>query len=236
MKSKSQLECPDCNARETNVFCRLGANHLGRLSNAKTNRVYQKKQSLYYEGAPAQGIYCLHSGEAKVFKTSSQGKQHILRIAHAGQILGLEDVFCRQDYSTSAEMIGEGAVCFIDRSAVMEIIRINPETAAAVIRELSEEVVASEEERVELAQSTVRERMARLLAVLAESHGAPSRGGVQIQLPLSREEMAEMIGTASETAMRLLKEFRDDHLVQVRGREITILNRARLMQVAHITP
>jgi CRP-like cAMP-binding protein len=234
MNRELHLDCGDCPSFQKNIFCRLSGELARRLSQAKATRLYKKRQNIYYEGSPAQGVYCVHSGEVKVFKTGLEGKQHILRIAPAGLVLALEDVFYNKHYTASAEMIEEGKVCFIEKDLFLDLIRKDPESSLMVMKALASEVVESEEERVDLAQNSVRERMARLLTVLSESHGTPSVKGVQIQLPLSREEMAEMIGTASETAMRLLKEFRDDRLVEVDGRKIVVLDPEKLLRAARI--
>jgi CRP-like cAMP-binding protein len=234
MAQERSPECASCKAREKNIFCRLGAEGVRSISDAKSSRLYQKKQALFHEGNPVQGLYCVYSGGVKVFKTGLGGKQLILRMAYAGDVVALEDIFYSKQYTASAEMIEEGRVCLVDKAILIDAIRSSSTLALSVMGALSSEVIYSEDERVELAQNPVRERMARLLTVLSESHGTPSGKGVRIDLPVSREEMAEMIGTASETAMRLLKEFRDDHLLEVDGRKIHILDREKLRKAAGI--
>lgn len=234
MAHDASPECATCKAREKNIFCGLGPQWVKRLSDAKSSRLYQKKQVLFHEGNPVQGLFCVQSGAVKVFKTGLGGKQLILRMAYAGDVVGLEDIFYNKHYTASGEMLEEGRVCLVDRATFLDAIRNNADLSFTVMKALSAEVVYSEDERVELAQNPVRERMARLLTVLSESHGTPSGRGVQIQLPVSREEMAEMIGTASETAMRLLKEFKDSRLLEVDGRKILVLDRERLRKAARI--
>jgi len=198
----------------------------------KAGRVYRKKQALYYEATPAAGVYTVRSGRVKIYKTGPEGKELILRIAGPGDVLGVESVLSGQSHASTAEMIEDGQVSFVDKAAFQEQIRHDPEMAANVMRVLASELVASQEERVDLAQSSVRERMAKLLATLAQRHGSPAKKGIRIQLSLTREEMADMIGTASETAMRLLKDFREEHLLEVNGREIFVLDRNRLLRTA----
>lgn len=234
MSHDVSLECATCKAREKNIFCRLSGDLIRRISGSKNGRLYHKKQALFHEGNPVQGLYCVQSGAVKVFKTGLGGKQLILRMAYAGDVIALEDIFYNKHYTSSGEMLEEGRVCLVDTAVLMDVIRSDMETALVVMKTLSTEVVFSEDERVELAQNRVRERMARLLTVLSESHGRPSGKGVQIQLPVSREELAEMIGTASETAMRLLKEFREDRLLEVDGRKILVLDREKLRKAARI--
>jgi CRP-like cAMP-binding protein len=200
----------------------------------KTRRLYQKKQILFYEGNPTVGIFYIHSGRVKIYKTGPEGKQLILRIANAGDILGLESIFVGQSSTSTAEMIEQGDIGFIDKKSLVEVIQKTPQTALQIIDILAKELLSSEEERVDLAQSSVRERMARLLTLLSKRHGIPVSKGIRINLKLSREEMAGMIGTAAETTMRLLKEFKEEKMVDLEGKHIIILDKKRLGEQAHL--
>lgn len=202
------------------------------MNHGAIQRIYRKKQSLFYEGALAAGVYVVRSGQVKVFKTGPEGKELILRIAKAGDLLGAESVLSGQTCTSTAEMLEDGEVAFTDKNSFLDKLRREPQMASDLMRSLASDLVASQEVCVELAQSSVRERMAKLLATLAQEHGSQVKKGIRIQLSLSREEMADMIGTASETAMRLLKDFRDENLLEVHGREILVLDRNRLLRTA----
>lgn len=197
-------------------------------------RTYGKKQILFYEDTSAASIYVIHSGRVKLYKVTSDGKQHILRIAGPGEVIALEAILTGDRHQTTAEMIEAGSVSSIDRAAVLKMLQANPALSMQVMRMLAAEVSAGSAERLDLARSSVRERMARLLATLSRKHGISDKRGIRIDLKLSREEMAEMIGTAAETAMRLLKDFREERLVEVNGRDILVLDCDRLDQTANI--
>ena len=202
------------------------------MTTSGINRLYRKKQSLYYEEAPASGVYVVRSGQVKVFKTGPEGKELILRIAKPGDLLGVESVLSGRVHGSSAEMLEDGEVAFVDKAVFLDQLQRDPKLSAEVMHNLASELMASQEERVDLAQSSVRERMAKLLATFADRHGAHVKNGIRIRLFLSREEMADMIGTASETAMRLLKDFREEKVLEVHGREILVLDRNRLLRTA----
>lgn len=196
---------------------------------------YQKRESLYREGFPIGGAYWLKSGEAKIYKTGTEGRNHILRIAYPGDFMGLESLFCTPEASSSsAEMLKDGDISFVDRYTLSEAIRVNSGLAFQMIQALAAQVVFSEEENVDLAQNTVRERMARLLATISRNHGVVCEQGVQIELNFSREELAEMIGTAPETVMRLIKDFREEKIIAVEGRKILVFELERLVRLAHL--
>lgn len=196
---------------------------------------YQKRQVLFYEGNPIAGVYFIQSGRAKIYKIGPEGKQHILHIAQSGDVLGLESIFAGERFTSTAEMIEEGSVWFIYKQTFFDLLQQNPPDAFQVIKILAKEVLSNEEERVDLAQSSVHERMARLLILHAERYGIQVNKGTRINLRLSREEMAEMIGTAVETAVRLLKELKEEKVIGVEGKDIIIFDRKRLAHQAHLS-
>lgn len=216
-----------------NIFCALSHDLATHLDQKKLVRDYQKKQNLFFEGNPANGVYCIKTGMTKLYKTGPEGKEYILDILGPREVLGMEAVFANGSYTATAEVIEEGTICFIARETLQDLIRKDCNLALKITHYLAEKLVESEEERLELAQMAVRERFARLLSLLAQSYGKKAPDGVTIDLKLSREEMAEMIGTAAETAMRLLKEFKDEKLVAVQGRQITVLNQEGLRKLSH---
>jgi CRP-like cAMP-binding protein len=226
--------CATCDSKAKNIFCNLNPHLTQLLDQKKISRPYKRKQILFFEGNPAQGIYCLKSGRVKLYKTGPEGKQYILQVAGPPEVLGLESIFSNRHFSATAEVIEDGIICFIDREILFQIVREDPSTAMKITRLLASELKESEEERLDLAQLAVRERLARLLALLGQSHGKKAPNGIRIDLKLSREEMAEMIGTAAETAMRLLKEFKEEKLVEVKGRDITILDQQALAKTGQM--
>ena len=204
------------------------------LDAAKHPHAYRRKQVLYYEGNPATGLFCIQSGSVKLYKTGPEGKVYILRIAASSGVLGLESLFTGSPWSATAEMLEDGTVCYVDRKTVLELVRQDPGVAVQVIQTLAHQLQTSESERVELAQSSVRERLARLLALLVQSHGISEDVGTRIDLRLSREEMAEMIGTAQETAIRLLTELKQDGVIGLDGRVIVVRDIDRLIETANL--
>lgn len=226
--------CLECESRLSNIFCGLPPDLLEIVNKKKITRHYSKKQNLYFEEQPAPGVYCIKSGRVKIFKTGPDGKEYILHIADPGEVVGIEAIFGGEAYFASAEVLEEATICFVDKEVIFEIVRREPSTAERIIRVLANELQESQEDRLELARFAVRERMARLLAILSKSHGSPTPEGVLIDLKLSREELADMVGTATETAMRLLKDFKEEKLVAVKGRDITVLDGEGLSRTGHM--
>ena len=217
------------------MFALLEGVALERLEAARTSHRYRRGQVLHYEGTPCTTIHCIGSGRAKVVRTAPGGKMCILRLVDPGDVLGLEALFCDSHFhSTTAEMIEDGAVCLFEREPLLELVRENRALNRSLLEFLARQLRISEAERVELAVGDVRERTARILALLAQRYGEPLERGTLIGVKLSREEIAEMIGAAAETVIRQLTEFRSEGLLESRGRQIVILDGARLSRVARL--
>lgn len=217
------------------LFSNLERHLAKELHEKKHSRFYKRKQALYYEGNPLTGIYFIQSGRAKSYKIGPEGKQYILRIANAQDILGLESIFKADPYFYStAEMLEEGWVHLIEKRVFMDLINKDPRIATSMMTALASQVMTSDEERLDLAQRAVRERMAKLLITLSNHYGTPTKMGVSLHLKLSREEIAEMIGTAAESAIRLLSEFKEEKMIALEGKDIIILDEKRLMSTANL--
>ncbi|MDO8462548.1 MAG: Crp/Fnr family transcriptional regulator [Deltaproteobacteria bacterium] len=234
MTKASKLECQTCNSRLLGVLCDLEKNAVEECDQHKTTNEYKKGQVIFYEGNQAYGLYCIFSGRVKLYQTGVDGRQQILRIAGPGDLLGYRALFSDESYHATAETLEASVICCVDKNAFFPVLAKNPKLALNIIKKLAKELREAEELATSIAQRSVRERMAELLMMLKETYGKPSKKGIVIDLHLSREELAEMIGITQETAIRLLSEFKKDGLIEVHEREITILNPKALLETARI--
>ncbi len=191
-----------------------------------------KGQTVFNEGMPVAGIYCVIAGRVKIFKTGPEGKQYILEIAAPGDVLGLESLFSEGPMSASAEAVEAVEVCAVEIRQARELVCGDSELRLRVIEELTRRLRAADKDRLELAHAQVSERMARLLTSLAAEHGVREDQGVRIGLEFSRDDLAASIGTAQETAIRQLRSFQASRLIDLRGRSITVLDADRLDRLA----
>jgi CRP-like cAMP-binding protein len=215
-------------------MCNLEQSALEECNLHKTTNVYQKGQVIFYEGNQAYGLYCIFSGRVKLYKTAADGKQQIVRITGPGDLLGYRALFSEEPYSANAEALEESTICCIDKNAFSQILPKNPELALNIIKKLAKELQLAEDRAMSIAHKSVRERMAELLLMLKETYGRPDKKGIRIDLQLSREEMGEMIGITQETAIRVLSEFKQGKMIDVKEREITILDLKSLLETARI--
>ena len=234
MKSGLQHSCPDCESRMLGVFCKLPSPALEEFNHHKTTNNYKKGQIIFYEGNQAFGIFCVQSGRIKLYKSGLDGRPQIVRLAGPGDLLGYRSLFAGEPYHATAEALEDSSICCIDKSAFFSVLKKHPDLGFDLLRKLSKELRVAEDLATSIAQKSARERMAELLLMLQEAYGSRDQLGVTLQLHLSREEMAEMIGTTQETAIRLLSEFKKKKMIQVKEREITILNSKALLETAKL--
>ena len=234
MNKKSQKDCKDCDSRHKGVFCALSDEAVQEFNKHKTTNTYKKGQVVFYEGNQPFGVYCIFAGRVKVYKSGIDGRQQIVRIAGPGDMIGYRSLFAEEPYQGTAEALEDTEICCIDKNAFFPTLSKNPKLSLAIIKKLSQELRSAEDLATSIAQKSVRERMAELLLMMKQSYGKKTKNGILIDLQLSREEIAEMIGVTQETAIRLLSEFKKDGYIEVKDRDITILNPQALIETAKI--
>lgn len=226
--------CESCPSKDDGVFCHLHHDELADISTHKITNVYKKGQSLFTQGNHPNGIFCISKGNIKLTSTGSDGKESIVRIVRAGDILGHRSLFTDEDYGKTAVAMEDTEVCFIDKKFILNFIQQNPSVALNIINKLSRDMGIAESKLTSLHQKNVRERLAELLLSLKTTHGVLENGRWKIELKLTREEMATLIGTANETLIRFMSEFKEEGLIEQEGKTLYIKNLPELMNWANI--
>lgn len=234
MTKNIQPDCKNCTARLLGLLGSLDKGALLECSQHKTSTHFSRGEIIFHEGNQASGIYCILSGRVKLYKTGVDGRQQIVRLAGPGDLLGYRAIFAEEPYHATAEAVEEASICCIEKKAFVKILAEYPELAVEIMKKLARELRLAEELATSIAQKSVRERMAELLLIMKKAYGRPTKNGTFLDLKLSREEMAEMIGVTQETAIRLLSEFKKDGFIEVHDREITILNPEALAKTANL--
>jgi len=234
MKKDTHTHCESCPSKETGIFCDLGGIDLENVSSHKVNNLYKKGQTLFIQGNHPYGIYCISKGNVKLTKVGPDGKESIVRIVSGGDILGHRSLFTDDNYTATATAMEDTEVCFIDKKFIVQLIKNQPTVAFNIINKLSRDMGVAEKKLTSLHQKNVRERLAELLVSLKVSHGTKEGTRYRIDLKLTREEMATMIGTANETLIRFMTEFKDAGIIEQEGKVIYILNEEELLNWANI--
>jgi CRP/FNR family transcriptional regulator len=193
---------------------------------------HRRGQILYYEGTKPLGIFCINSGVIKVYKTASNGKEQILYLAKEGDFLGYSALLGEENYSSSAMIIEDAKICFIPREAFLGSMMKNAEFFKRITKQLCHELGVMEEKLTDASQKSIRERLALLLLQLANTYGVDGGGYQRINLLLTREELAGMVGTATESVIRLLSEFKKDGLIELEGKKILLKDKKGLARLS----
>lgn len=234
-KVKEEDKCQSCPSKGTGIFCDLESSELDELSVHKVTNLYKKGQTLFVQGNHPFGLYCINSGNIKVTRTGTDGKESIVRIVTGGDVLGHRSLFTSEYYSATATAIEDTKVCFIDKKYILKLIEEKPSVSLHIINKLSRDMGAAEGKISSFHQKNVRERLAELLLILKESHGEKlPNGHIKLNIKLTREEMATMIGTANETLIRFISEFKEEGLIDQSGKAIMILDEERLIEWANL--
>lgn len=224
-KSHKHVTCSSCVSRSNSLLGGLCSEEVTNLEEHKTCNYYKKNQSLFLEGSFPRGVFCINQGKVKVFKRGDEGKEQIIHIAKGGEMVGFRAMFSGDPYNVAAETLEESNICFIAKDDFLNMMDTNATLRNGIIKELSKELSDRASFITNMAQKSVRERLAFALILLK---------GVYEPEPinLSREDMANFVGTATETLIRLLKDFKEEGIIEVQTRKLTILNLDRLVSIA----
>lgn len=217
-------------------FGKLGFDDLKYLESAKTSTFYKKDQTIFYEGRTPTGIYCLNEGNVKIYKIGIDGKEQIVRFVRPGELLGIRALVSGREYVASAGTLENSVVCFIEKRAFLKMTIKYPDLSHCLMINLSHLLEEAENKLTSLAQKGVRERLAETLLILnsvfeTEANRVSQNGP---SISLSRTDLANIVGTATETVIRLLSEFKEAKLIRVTGRKIVLLDIEGLKKIGKI--
>ncbi|HLO08724.1 MAG TPA: Crp/Fnr family transcriptional regulator [Terriglobales bacterium] len=225
--------CATCPVREEHLFCNLSLPVLQKLNEIKSTAVYPKSAMLFIEGQLPRGVFVLCKGKAKLFTSSREGKTVILKVAGAGDVLGLNATISNRPYELTAEMVEPGQANFIGRDVLLQFLRENGEIAVRLAEQLSRNYYSAiEEVRMLGLASSPSEKLAKLLLSWS-GNAAKSADPSHIKMSLTHEEIAEIIGTTRETVSRLFSEFKKKQLLQLKGATLIIRNKPALEKMMH---
>lgn len=224
--------CDSCALETGAIFKHLTPDEVEMINFEKDFRQYRRGDVLYNEGNRISGFYCIHSGIIKVFKTGFDGKEQIIRFAKAGEIIAYRSVLSNEVACTSAKVIEDCKVCFIPSEVLTTFIKTNPSYALELLKLACHELGEANSFITDIAQKTVRERLAEILLLLVNDFGLDSQDYLRISL--TREELANIVGTATESVIRLLSEFKSDNLVELNGRKIKVINIKGLEKISNV--
>ena len=227
---KRAANCFACQVRKRSEWSTLVPEEVRQLNEVKVRNTYRTGQTVFYQGNPCLGIYCIVEGTVVLRKTDAAGNSVIVRLAKAGQTIGYRAFFAGSPYEASAEAVTDSTICFIDKAAMRRLLEQNPSIGHNFLRRLAQELEESEQARLEANTLSVRARLAHLLLVLKDSYGrVDDDGNIIIELPLARQDVAAMIGARPESTSRAIKALQSDHVARFEGRDAIVDDLDRLL-------
>jgi len=220
MENDKEERCENCLVRQLNALNSLNKDQLKRISESKISKSIKKGDSIFEEGEKLNGVFCVRNGASKLSKMSDNGKDTIVKIATRGEVLGQRSVITEEKTNLSAVAINDMEVCFIPKALILESINTNPRFAKAILLQMAKDLKFADNVIVNIAQKTVKQRVAEVILYLDKNFGIDNLG--YIAMTLTREDIANIVGTAKETCIRTLASFKKQGLIATDGKHIKI--------------
>jgi CRP-like cAMP-binding protein len=224
--------CNNCPVLRTALFDSLTREQVLRLGCVFRPARYRKNQILFFEGGAAQHLFGLHTGLVKLVKSLENGKDRITAVLFPGELFGLETL-TEATYPLTAVTLRDCEICAAPRDEFMAFLQSNPEIALGMVRFLVGELGRLRTQVTDMSFKDARMKVATFLLSLVSSESAGTDGSRSLTLPLSRQEISEVLELSPETVSRTLSSFRREQLIVARGRHLVIQNPAALQAVAH---
>lgn len=213
-------KCEQCIIKQFNSLKSLTKDELVRISGCKTSRVIKKGEVIFEEGETINGVYCVKDGICKLSKLSENGKDQIVKMVVKGQLLGQRSLITDESSNLQAVALNDMEVCFIPKSEIIADLQKNPKFSFDVLKDMAHDLKDADDIIVNMAQKSVRQRLAETLVYIYESFGVnPDK---TLSVLLSREDFANIVGTATESAIRVLSQFKKEGLISTVGKHIKI--------------
>lgn len=208
-------------------------NHEAEKITSSKNILHCKKgQTLFIEGGRPNGVYCIHKGRIKIYKRGSEGKEQILYLCSTGDMVGYNALISNNTYTLSAEVMEDSYICFIPKEDFMDGIKESDAFRDILLKTICQQEALLAQMVTGLAQKSVRQRLAAALVMLNDAYDDDESDANEIGL--SREELANIVGTATESVIRLLNDFKEENLVTTNGRKLIVQETEKLRQIANI--
>ena len=223
-------KCEQCIMREFSTLKSLSKEELKNISNHKDSLNFKKGDVLFTEGNVLNGVYCIKEGIGKLTRLSSNGKEQIVRFVKGGDMLGYRSILSEEPVTLTITVMKEMKACYIPKKEIFDSIKENPNFSLDMMKVVCHDLRDANTTITNMAQKSVKERLADTLLFLKETFGINEEGFLSIVL--TREELSSVIGTATESAIRLLSEFKKNGVIGLEGKKVKILDEAELHKIS----
>ncbi len=222
-------QCEKCVIRDLNSLITVPSDELLGISKNKTTLHIKRGEVIFSEGASLKGVYCLRNGKCKLTKLAPNGKEQIVRFIKKGELVGHRSVISNSVAHLTVTALEEMDVCFIPKNEIIDLFKKNSEFSFEITKSLAEDLDKANSSIANMAQKNVRERLAESLLFFEKIFGVDNEGYISVNL--TREEIANAIGTATESTIRLLSEFKKDGFISLSGKKIKLEDKVKLQHL-----
>ena len=201
------------------------------LESQMIDKTYRKGQPIFLEGSYPAGIYYLKEGLVKKYKTDHAGKEHVLSLCSEGELIGYSALLCNEPYPDSTAAVETSKLGFLPKEIFLKATNESISLMSCLLSSLSHEFSVMVNSVMVFAHMTVRERLSLSLLILSEKFRKKNKSDL-VEIVLSREDLANMVGTATETLVRLLQELKKEGIIEINGKKITVLKRKTLIEMS----
>jgi len=219
--------------KSQSILANLPAADFDRLTAHQSEQVYSKGEIVFREGSYPSGIFYIRKGKVKKYKVVDDGGEQIIYVANTGELIGYHAILSEERFPDSAAVLEESVISFIPREDFLDTLQQSAVLTSRLLKTLSHEFTVLANGLALFAQRSVRERLALQLIVLREKYKMNFQPGMPVEIDLSREDLANLVGTARENIIRILSDFKEEGLVITRGRKIVVQEVKKLIEIAN---
>lgn len=222
------------NFNSDSIFEGLPEGDIHLLTKSMVTHSYKKGEILFREGSYPTGIYYIRTGKVKKYNTDKEGREQIFYVYREGELFGYHALLSEEKFTDTASTIEESIISFIPKDDFLQAIQLSSILSNRLLKVMSHEFGVLVNGLSVLAQKTVRERLAVSLLVLRDKYKKENQDNKPVELDLSRDDLAKFVGTARETLVRLIHDFKEEGLIETNGRKITLLKPLDLSKIANL--
>ena len=211
------------------LFSELSREQIASLRLQEVDRVYKKGESLFQEGGYPKALYVVYKGIVKIHKYGMNGKEQITRLASAGDLIGYRSILNEEKYAASASAVEETRLFKIPSDAFINLIKENSDFSLKVMKMLAEDLRHAEKQVIDMAQKSVREKVAEALILLSDKFGVNEHTAALNSI-LTRKEIGDIAGVTTESAIRTISDFNKEQIIEIDGKRILIKDVTRLQR------
>ncbi len=219
--------------KSESILADLPTEDLASLTQRAIKQSYKKGETVFKEGAFPAGIFFINAGKVKKFRVDQEGREQIIYIANRGELIGYHAILAEDFYPDSATTLEESIISFIPKEDFLQALEHSAVLTRRLLKTLSHEFAVLANSISLFSQKSVRERLALQLIVIREKYKVNFEPGMAVEINMSRDDLAGLVGTARENVVRVLSEFKKDGILETKGRKIIVLDISKLVAIAN---